>query len=647
MLRNLLLKSKKLAVFLIALTGSISCKSQNQEKPNVLWITCEDISPYIGSYGFEQAHTPNLDNLAAQGIRYTNAYANAPVCGVARVTLLTGMYAPSIGAHNFRTITQLPESIPAYPKVLKDAGYYCTNNYKKDYNSSYETDRTLWNQSSKIAHYKNRKQGQPFFSVFNITVTHESQLNEDKIKGYVNRGEIPKVSRINPSDIELPPYHPDVPEVREDWARFHDLITLMDHKVGELLQELKDENLEENTIVFFYSDHGGMLSRSKRYLYNVGTQVPFIVHVPKKWQHLAPRYKAGSVENKIVRFVDFPKTILSILDVPVPEKMQGTVFLGKNTEVKPDYVHFYRDRMSERYDFNRAVTDGEYYFIQNFVPHRPRGRSTRYGYTVQKNWRANEESFTNGTSNAIQSQFYQPKKPYELFNTKIDSWHINNIAEDENSKGKLEELSKELDRWMIDIRDIGLIPEPMFNDLVGEKKKYATIYEYAQSEDYKIKKILPIAKLCAKGSISNKNDFLKFLKDENPIIRYWGAYGIFRIAKEDKKLQKTLKKAILKERIPVNRIMAAQALAISGDKKTAFEYLCKETKNARDGFVFLFGLNALQYSHTDEFLTKQDWVFFKDKIFTTNDAIDKYGKEYSKRIINDALKLWPNRRTVD
>lgn len=641
---NFLLKFNLLVVFIIT---TISCESQNQEKPNVLWITCEDISPYIGSYGFKQAHTPNLDQLAKQGMRYTNAYANAPVCGVARVTLLTGMYAPSLGAHNFRTITQLPENIPAYPNVLKAAGYYCTNNFKKDYNSSYQNDMSLWDESSNKAHYKNNKDGQPFFSVFNITTTHESQLNKDKIKGYIERQEIPKAPRINPSDIQLPPYHPDVPEVREDWARFYDLITLMDEKVGELLQELKDKKLDDNTIVFFYSDHGGMLSRSKRYLYNVGTQVPFIVYVPKKWEHLTPSYKAGHVEHKLVSFVDFPKTVLSILNLPIPEKMQGKVFLGKDTEITPSYVHFYRDRMSERYDFNRAVTDGEYYFIQNFVPHRPRGRSTRYGYTVQQNWRANEDSYANGTSNTIQSQFYQPKKTVELFNTKNDPWHIQSIAAHKSSKIKLDELSKELDQWMINIRDIGLIPEPMFHDLVGLGKKYNTIYEYAQSDDYKIEKILPIAKLCANGNRANKKEFLNFLKDDNPIIRYWGAYGIFRMKSQDTRLQKTLIKVIQKETIPVNRLIIAQALAVSGDKKTAFKYLHKDTKSARDGFVFLFGLNALQYAHVDEFLTKVDWEFFKTKTFVTNDVIDKYGKEYSKRIIDDAISLWPNTRRVD
>ena len=623
------------------------CTVKSQEKPNVLWITCEDISPYLGCYGFEQAQTPNLDKLAEQSVMYTHAYANAPVCGVARTTLLTGMYAPTTGTHNFRTNTQLPVSIPAYPKVFREAGYYCTNNYKKDYNSTYIQDKSLWDESSKKAHYKNRKEGQPFFSVFNIITTHESQLAVDKIKDYVSNGDIPKAPRINPSYIVLPPYHPNVPEIREDWARFHDLITLMDSKVGELLQELKDNNLDDNTIVFFYSDHGGMLSRSKRYLYNVGTQVPFIVHVPKKWKHLVPDYNSGTTYNNLVSFVDFPKTIISVLDLPVPEKMQGNIFLGKDKETNSEYVHFYRDRMSERYDFNRAVTDGEYYLIQNFQPHRPRGRSTRYGYTVQQNWRANEESFVNGESNAVQSQFYQPKETVELFNTKNDPWHIKSIAKEKESAKKLAELSNEIDRWMIEIRDIGLIPEPMFYDLVGHGKKYATIYEYAQSEDYEIKKILPIAKLAANGSVSNKNDFLTFLDEPNPIIRYWGAYGLFRIAQDDKVIQEKLIRFIEKEPIPVNRLIIAQALALSGNKKKAFEYIYNEVNNARDGYVFLFGLNALQYSHTDKFLTKQDWLNYKTITFTTDDAIDKYGKEYSKRIISDALALWPKRRQVD
>lgn len=630
-------------------TTNFFCQ-QKKQLPNILWITCEDISPYLGTYGFKQAQTPNLDKLAKNGLKYTNAYANAPVCGVARSTLLTGMYAPTTGTQHMRTNTQLPKCIPAYPKVFREAGYYCTNNFKKDYNSSYINDETLWDESSAKAYYKNRKEGQPFFSVFNIITTHESRLAANRIEKFIKRKQIPKKTRIEHKDIILPPYHPDVPEIRNDWARLHDLITLMDKQVGDLLNELKEQNLDKNTIVFFYSDHGGMLSRAKRYLFNVGTQVPFIVHIPEKWQHLAPNYKQGGTENKLVSFVDFPKTIISLAGLPIPDKMQGHVFLGKNKGKNKgknsEYVHFYRDRMSERYDFNRAITDGTYYYIQNFNPHRPRGRSTRYGYKVQQNWRANEASFEAGKSNAIQSQFYLPKPTKELFITPKDPWHVNNIADSIKYKRQLKKMSKALDRWMIENRDTGLIPEPMFHDFVGEGKTHATIYEFAQSNAYKIASILPKAKLAALGKIIYKKKYLRFLKHKNPIIRYWGAYGLFRIAQNEPSIQCSLIKIIEKDTIPVNRLMAAQALGASGQKKKAFNYIYKALKKPRDGHVFLFGLNALQYSHTDTFLTKEDWLAFKNKTFTNN-KIDRYGKLYSKRIISDALSLWPNRRTVD
>jgi N-sulfoglucosamine sulfohydrolase len=428
------------------------------EKPNILWITCEDISPYLGCYGFEQAQTPNLDKLAANGIRYTRAYANAPVCGVARSTLLTGMYASTTGTHQMRTRTQLPPEIPAYPLILRENGYYCTNNSKTDYNSSYEYEKhSLWDETSDQAHWKNRPEGAPFFAVFNIGVTHEGQLCADCIAGYIERVQIPGKPRIDPGNIELPPYHPDLPEIRLDWARFHDLITLMDQMVGERLQEIEDAGLTGNTIVVFNSDHGGQLSRSKRYIYNVGTQVPLIIYLPEKWKHLATK-QAGDTDNRLVSFIDFPKTFLSITGCKVPESMQGRVFLGSDMEEDPEFVHFIRDRMAERYDFSRAVTDGRYYFIRNFMPHRPRGRDTRYGYSVQANWVAWEEHFDTGKCNAVQSQFYQPKPVLQFFNTEADPWHVDNLALDPGLQERMKILSEELDRWMVWTRDLGLIP---------------------------------------------------------------------------------------------------------------------------------------------------------------------------------------------
>jgi arylsulfatase A-like enzyme len=620
------------------------CSGQNiNEHPNILWITCEDISPYLGCYGFEQAKTPHLDKLAEQGIRFTHAYANAPVCAVARSTILSGMYATTLGTHQMRTRTQLPSTIPVYPKILREAGYYCTNNVKKDYNSNLQDDNTIWDESSNTAHYRKRKPGQPFFAVFNNTVTHESQLSQNRIHHYIENNQIPVNPRVNPDDIVLPPYHPDLPEIRQDWARLHDLITLMDRQTGDLLYELKELGLADNTIVFFYSDHGGQLARSKRYIYNVGTQVPFILYLPEKWQHLAEK-KPGTTDDRLISFVDLAQTILSVTGCEIPQLMQGHTFLGSEKKEAPDYVHFYRDRMAERYDFSRAVTDGRYYFIRNFMPHRPRGRDSRYGFTVQANWRVWEEYFETGKCNNIQSQFFQPKSSVELFDTESDPWHVSNIANKTNYQKILTQLSNELDRWMIETRDVGLIPEPMFHELVGEGKKYGTIYEYAQSKDYPVEKILNVAKNASLGDKNKIKDYKNYLIDSNPIIRFWGTYAAFLTEQIRPDIQSLLKEIILNDRFAANRILAAQALAVCGDPEFAYKSILKESNQTKNTYVLLLALNAFQYGLIDGRLTLDDWKSFEEKKFPENDADANLG--YPQRIIADAISLWPERRKV-
>jgi len=645
-----MIKLKSLITLFVFLGTTIVSFGENkmgtenmEERPNILWITCEDISPYLGCYGFEQAQTPNLDRLAEKGIRYTHAYANAPVCAVARSTILSGMYASTIGTHQMRSRIQLPAEIPVYPKILREAGYYCTNNSKKDYNSNYENDNTIWDESSNKAHYRNRKPGQPFFAVFNNTVTHESQLNGDRIKYYVDSKLIPKIPRVNPKEVVLPPYHPDLPEIRKDWARLHDLITLMDKMSGDLLQDLEDSGEADNTIVFFYSDHGGQLSRAKRYIYNVGTQVPMIVYLPKKWQHLA-KQNPGETDDDLVSFVDLAKTVLSLTRCKVPEKMQGRIFLGSETEEAPQYVHFYRDRMSERYDFSRAVTDGQYYFIRNFMPHRPLGRDTRYGFQVQANWRAWEEYYEKGRCNEIQSQFFKPKESFELFYTKEDPWHVAEVGSLPGNQEKLKKLSDELDRWMIRTHDVGLIPEPMFHDLAGKNKKFKTLYEYAKSSAYPVEQILEVAKVSSSGDKDKVSNYLKFITDKHPVIRYWGAYAVFLTRPSGPEIQATLREMIKKDNFAANRIMAAQALGVCGDPETSFQSIMKEATETAENYVFLQALNAFQYSQTDNRLTLDDWKRFIEKKFPANDAAASLG--YPNRIIEDAIALWPERRKV-
>ncbi len=635
------------ALLAIIMVLSYSCESgEPVERPNILWITCEDISPYLGSYGCKEAQTPHLDQFANESIRYTKAYANAPVCAVARSTILSGMYASTTGTHQMRSYVQLPEEIPAYPKILRDAGYYCTNNAKKDYNSVFENDTTIWDESSRTAHYKNKMEGQPFFAVFNIAVTHESRLDEKNVQTFIDKGQIPDKTRIDPADIDLPPYHPDLPEVRQDWARLHDLITLMDQNVGKLLDELEDSGHADNTIVFFYSDHGGQLARSKRFIYNVGTQVPFIVRLPEKWKHLSV-IKAGGTDHSLVSFVDLAKTLLSLTACEIPEKMQGRIFLGNDEEDAPEHVFFFRDRMAELYDFCRAVTDGEHYFIRNFMPHRPQGRSARYGYTVQANWRAWEKYFEAGKCDDIQSQFYRPKPVVALFNTGKDPWHVANLAQEEEYQEHLIELSDKLDQWMIETRDIGLIPEPMFADLVGEQKKYKTIYEFAQSNDYPIRTILEAAKQSSSATSENIQTCLSHLNDDNPIIRYWGAYVLFIAQTSNPEAIMALKNMMQTDQFAANRIMAAQGLGFCGDADAAYQCLIKECHETTNGNVLLQGVNALQYAHLEDQLTKDDWLLLKTATSENITENTKYGGGYSLAVINDAINLWPDKRQVD
>jgi len=618
-----------------------------QGRPNILWITCEDISPYLGCYGCAEAHTPNLDKLASEGIRFSQAYANGPVCSVARSALLTGMHSPTLGTHNMRALTQLPDSIPAYPKIFRQAGYYCTNNSKTDYNSSFMNKiNMLWHKSSEQAHWKNRHDGQPFFAVFNILETHESQLNRDRINHYVNTGQIPKTPRINPADIELPPYHPDLPEIRQDWARLHDLITLMDKRVGQRLDELEQAGLAEDTIVFFYSDHGGMLSRSKRYIYDGGHHVPLIVRFPKKWQHAAPS-TPGSVSDRLVEFVDLPKTVLSLAGLPIPETMQGHIFLGPNTEPEPKNVCLYRDRMPERPDFCRAMTDGRWYYIRNFMPHRPNGRDSRYGYEVQANWGAWQEHYDAGKCDPVQSMFFLPKPVMQLFDTQNDPWQVNNLAEKPEHRQRIDRMQAEMDRWMIENRDIGLIPESLFYDLVGPDKEFKTLYEYAQSKHFAVEDVLGVVKETSLGDPSRLGRYLRWIKDDNPMIRHWAAYGLFLVRSRTPHVQTALRNMIAQDSMGGNRVMAAMALGLCGDPETAFKAIYQEARQTDHGYVFMLAINAFQYSHTDERLTRDDWNLLKKRTENNGDTEDRFGFEYANRTISDALEIWPQRRIVD
>lgn len=547
------------------------------ERPNILWITSEDNSPYLGCYGDSLAQTPNLDRLAAHGIRYRHAFANAPVCSTARTTLITGMYASSLGAHNHRSRVAMPESFQLYPEHLRAAGYYCANNSKEDYNLA--PARKLWDESSNQAHYKNRAPGQPFFAVFNLTVSHEGQVSPKPGK---------TTFRVSPERIPLPPYHPDTPEIRRDWANYYDQMTLMDAQVGKVLSELEQSGLAENTIVFYYSDHGGALPRGKRNIHDSGTRVPLIIRFPSRWAHLAPA-KPGEWVDDLVSFVDLPATIFSLCGLTIPAHYEGRPFLGEQKVAPREHVFLFRGRMDERYDTVRAVRDREFRYVRNYSPHRPWGQHYSYPFQVQLSMRSWFAEFTAGRCNAIQAAYWKSKPGEEFYRLADGPHEVNNRIADPQFAARLARARAALRTEILNTRDAGFIPEGMFAKLAGEN----TIYHYAQSPAYPLERILDLADKASDRSTAHLPTFIAALEDPHPVIRYWAATGCL-ILGESAAMAKARLRGRLGDEWADVRVVAAEAIAHLGETEAAVKTIA-EVLQTGNLYEVLTAQNTLDY----------------------------------------------------
>lgn len=548
--------------------------SSAKEQPNIVWIVSEDNGPFLGCYGDNLATTPTLDKLASEGILYENAFANAPVCAPARSTIITGMYPPSMGTQNMRSTYPIPESIRFFPQYLREAGYYCTNNSKQDYNMPKPDG--VWDESSRTAHYKNRAEGQPFFAIFNFTKSHESSIHKSIANDSL---------RHDPAKMKLPPYHPDTPEMRHDWAQYYDKIEDMDGLVAGVLKELEDAGLAENTIVAYYSDHGGVIARSKRFVYESGTHVPMIWRFPAKYQHLAPG-KPGERTDRLVSFIDLAPSILSLAGLEIPEYMQGKAFLGEHQAAPRDYVHLFRGRMDERIDKVRAVRNKKFRYIKNYMPHRI------YGQYIEYLWRAPscrswEEAYLAGNCNEAQSAFWEEKPAEELYDVAADPWEVNNLAADPAYSDILNEMRKETDRWMTDIKDTGLMPEGE----MSTKNEEIPSFAYGHSGNYNFEKIKYAADLATLRDVKHLDEIIGFLKDENPTVRYWGANGCLILKAEALPARAALI-AVLDDASPDVRIAAAEALCHLGESQKAIPVLI-EALNEGNQMVRVHALNSL------------------------------------------------------
>ena len=438
----------------------------NTQRPNILWISLEDTSPRFGCYGDEVARTPNLDKLAAQGCRYPNAFSTAGVCAPSRACIITGMYATSIGAHHMRTQSDpVPHSLEPYevvtphyakllPEYLRGAGYFCTNNFKTDY--QFQPPFTAWDECNNQAHWRHRPDpDQPFFAVFNPTFTHESGMWE-KDEALVT----------DPDAVTLPPYLPDTPKARRALARHYDNIEKDDNVVGELLEQLEADGLADNTIVVIWSDHGEGLPRAKRWPYDAGINIPFIVRWPGQ-------IEAGRVNEKLVSLVDLAPTMLNLAGVPQPRHLHGSDFLGEAPH--REYVFAHRDRHDESYDMVRAARDERWKYIRHFCPEKPYLIHVAYRNRhpiMQELWRLDALDELAAPQKLLMAD---SRPPEELYDTQNDPFEMENLADNAEHRETLERMRGALDDWRRVYGDKGEIPETeMVNQMWPDRQQPQT-----------------------------------------------------------------------------------------------------------------------------------------------------------------------------
>jgi len=555
--------------------------ARGAELPNILWVVCEDINPQLGCYGDSYAVTPNLDRLAAKSLRYRYVWSNAPVCAPARTSLISGVYATSTGAEHMRSLVDMPQFMKMYPQFLRERGYYCTNNSKEDYNL--EKPGQVWDESSGKAHWKNRTSGQPFFAVFNLGISHESQIRKR-----------PHTLVHDPAKARVPAYHPDTPEVRHDWAQYYDNVTTMDSQAEKLLKEIDNAGLSDDTLVFFYGDNGSGMPRSKRWPYDSGLHVPLLVHVPKKFQHLAPKeYAPGGASERLVSFVDFAPTLLSIAGVQPPEWMQGHAFMGKYETPPQPYIHGFRGRMDERYDMVRSVRNQRYIYIRNYMPHLIYGQYIAYMFETPTT-RVWKQLYDEGKLKPPQTFFWEPKPTEELYDLQADPDEVHNLAGSPAHQAILTELRQAQQQHALRIRDLGFLSEAEQHSRSAGTTRYELGHD---RQKYPLEKIMAMAELAASLRPDVLPQLRPGLKDDDSALRYWAAMGLLMRGKTAVEKSRGELRAALKDASPSVRITAARALGQYGsdaDLREALPVLKELAPPDKNGaYVSLLALSAV------------------------------------------------------
>ena len=562
----------------LAALPSLHAAYAPEKRPNILWLSSEDHGPQMGCYGDAYATTPNLDALAARGMIFKHAWSCAPVCAAARTTIISGMFPASMGAEHMRSEVPMPAGKRMFPQYLSESGYFCSNGGKEDYNLV--KPGQVWDGK----HWRERQPGQPFFAVLNSTTSHESRLRER-----------PHQAIHDPAKVRVPAYHPDTPAVRQDWAQYYDTVTTVDAAAGRHLKELANAGLAEDTIVFYWADHGSGMPRSKRWPCNSGLHVPVIVYFPEKWKALAPKeYAPGAKSGRLISFVDFAPTVLSLAGVKPPAWMQGHAFAGRFQEAPQPFIYGFRGRMDERSDVVRSVTDGRYVYLRNYMPHRSQGQHVSYQFktpTTQIWWKL----FAEGKTTEAQSLFWKtPKAPEELYDLETDPDEVRNLAVAPKHQATLKKMRQAQQDFALRVRDTGFLADAEVHARSGSDAPYEMGHDPKRYDFERVFAAAELASLLKPGAVAELNGYLR---DADSGVRYWGAAGLLMRGQTAVDTSKNGLLAALADSSASVRVAAAEALGRYGgadDLQRALTTLKEAADPTRTNvYVAIAAMNSL------------------------------------------------------
>jgi hypothetical protein len=522
-----------------------------------------------------------------------------------------------------RSMLPFPKGKQMFPQLLRAAGYYCSNQAKEDYNLA--KPGQVWDDSSVKGHWRNRTLGQPFFAIFNSEKSHESKLRAR-----------PHTAIHDPAKVRIPAYHPDTPEVRRDWAQYYDTVTAADADAGLRLKELAEDGLADDTIVFYFADHGSGMPRSKRSACDSGLHVPLIVYIPEKFRALMPPdYKPGSHSDRLVSFVDLAPTVLVLAGLEPPAWMQGRAFVGRNPS-RNSFLFGFRGRMDERPDLVRSATDGRYVYVRNYLPNRVPGQHVEYMFQTPTTrvWKQLHDS---GKLTPAQDAFWKPKSAEELYDLQSDPDEVANLAFDPAQAETLKRLRKAQQELALRIRDVGFLPERELHTRFRGASPYDGARE-APADPFR--RIFEAAEMASRRTPEDIPALRGMLQNDDSAVRYWAAMGmVIRGARAVEAARDELR-AALEDPSPDVRIAAAEALiryAAAADRKSARDALVELASwEKHDVFTALAALNAIDAAG-DEARTAQDAI---KKLPSKGKLPSPRYAAYVPRLIEDLLAKW-------